>query len=217
MTTYINLFIETFPKFWNALQHGNVLPLGSWNYVFLFVFVIIQGPLVKLLSGAVVSTTNLNLYLVIIVSIFASMTADIGWYYLGRLGKIPNRNAKNTQRKQIAHLLQNAMHEHYFKVLVLGKISLGLAIPSMVAAGVVRISWRKWLPAVFVGEFLYTILLILTGYFAAESLNHANQTIRIIGLSITGLFLLFLVIYLPYSIRKTLTKEQSQLDPPINA
>jgi len=216
MTTYINLFIETFPKFWNALQHGNVLPLGYWNYFFLFIFVIIQGPLVKLLSGAVASTTNLNLYLVILVSILASMTADIGWYYLGRLGKLQKRKSKHTKRKQIAYLLQNAMHEHYFKVLVLGKISLGLAIPSMVAAGVVRISWRKWLPAVFVGEFLYTIMLILTGYFAAESLNHANQTIRFIGLAITGIFLLVLVIYLPYSIRKTLVKENPQLDHPID-
>ena len=216
MTTYINIFLETFPKFWNALQHGNILPLGYWNYFFLFIFVIIQGPLVKLLSGAVASSTNLNLYLVILVSILASMTADIGWYYLGRLGKIQNKKS-NKKRKQLAYLLQNAMHRHYFKVLVLGKISLGLAIPSMVAAGVVRISWRKWLPAVFVGEFLYTIMLILTGYFAAESLNHANQTIRFIGLAITGIFILVLVIYLPYSIRKSLEKENSQLDHPMDA
>ena len=216
MTTYINIFIETFPKFWNALQHGNILPLGYWNYFFLFIFVIIQGPLVKLLSGAVASSTNLNLYLVIVVSIFASMTADIGWYYLGRLGKISNKKS-NKKRKQLANLLQNAMHQHYFKVLVLGKISLGLAIPSMVAAGVVRISWRKWLPAVFVGEFLYTIMLILTGYFAAESLNHANQTVRVIGLAFTGIFLLVLVIYLPYYIRKSLVKENPQLDHPLDA
>lgn len=216
MTTYINLFFETIPKFWNALQHGNILPLGYWNYFFLFIFVIIQGPLVKLLSGAVASTTNLNIFLIFLVSMVASMTADIGWYYLGRLGKLPGRKTKNYQRKKLASLLQNAMHQHYFKVLILGKISLGLAIPAMVAAGMVRITWRKWLPAVFVGEFLYTILLIMTGYFAAESLNHANQAIRIIGLSITGIFLLFLMIYLPYYIRKELLKEEPQFDHPID-
>jgi hypothetical protein len=38
-----------------------------------------------------------------------------------------------------------------------------------------------------------------------------------IGLAITGIFLLFLVIYLPYSIRKTLMKENPQIDHPIDA
>jgi len=216
MTTYINLFIETFPKFWHALQHGNILPLGYWNYFFLFIFVIIQGPLVKLLSGAVASTTNLNLFMVMLVSIVASMTADIGWYYLGRLGKFQSGRHRNTRRKKIAYMLQNAMRQHYFKVLVLGKISLGLAIPSIVAAGLAKVSWRKWLPAVFLGEFLYTIMLIMIGYYAAESLNQANQTIKYIGLTITGIFLLFLVIYLPVSIRKSLMKEHSQLDQSID-
>jgi membrane protein DedA with SNARE-associated domain len=213
MPMNISLFIETFTKFWAAFQHGNILPLGNWNYFFLFFFVIIQGPLVKLLSGAAVSTTYLNFYAVILVSICASLSADIGWYYLGRLGKFPRLFRRNAvQRKKTIDTLQNAMHKHYFKVLLLGKLSLGLAIPSILAAGISKVSWRKWVPVVLLGEVLYTVMLVLIGFYAAESISHANQTIKLIGLILTGIFLLILVIYLPYTIRKTLVDDHSEID-----
>ena len=210
MINYLNLIIHTLSRFWAMLQQGDVLPLGYWNYLLLFIFVIIQGPTVKLLSGAVVSTTQLRLMAVISVATLASLCADIGWYYLGRTGKFQRYFRKNTaQRKKILGALQVAMEKHYFKVLILGKFSLGLTIPSILAAGISKLSWRKWFPTILFGEILFTCILVLTGFFAAESIKHADQTIKTIGIATTVIFLLILVVYLPYNIRKTLLEEKS--------
>lgn len=210
--TYISILFETFERFWNALQHGTVLPLGNWNYILLFIFVIIQGPLVKLLSGAVVSTTYLNLYLVIIVSIFASISADIGWYSIGRMGKFQRYFRRNTAKRQkMVEALQSAMHRHYFKVLLLGKLTIGISMPTVLAAGISKISWRKWLPVVVLGEIIYSILFVLVGFFAAESISHADKTIKLVGFIFTGIFLVILIIYLPNLLRKTLKEEPQNL------
>jgi len=213
MVTTFTLILDMFSRFWAALQHGNVLPLGNWNYIFLFIFVIIQGPLVKLLSGAVVSTTYLNLITVILVSITASMTADTAWYCVGRLGKFHRYFRRNSdRRKKMVDALLLGMEKHYFKVLLLGKLSLGLAIPSILAAGISKISWRKWLPAVLLGEIIYTTILVGIGFFAAESINHANHTIKLIGMVFTAVFIMTLVLYLPNTIRKILLDEQTNLN-----
>ena len=217
MITYLNLIFNTFSRFWTALEHGHVLPVGNWNYVILFFFVIIQGPLVKLLSGAIVSTTYLNLYGVMVVAILASLSADLWWYSLGSKGKLETYfHKKNTKRKKMIEALENVMQTHYFKVLLLGKLSLGMAIPTVIAAGVSHIPWRKWFPVVFMGEIIYTIMLVLVGFYASESITHTNQTIRYIGIAITAILIIILIFYLPYNIRKTITKDTQNLDQPID-
>lgn len=217
MITYLNLIINTLSRFWTALEHGHVLPVGNWNYVILFFFVIIQGPLVKLLSGAVVSSTYLNLYGVMTVAILASLSADLWWYYLGSKGKLETYfHKKNSKRKKMIEALQNVMQTHYFKVLLLGKLSLGMAIPSVIAAGVSHVPWRKWFPVVLLGEIIYTIMLVLLGFYAGESITHTNQTIRYIGIAFTAFLIIILIFYLPYNIRKTITKETQNLNDPID-
>lgn len=213
MLTYLDQLLDIFSEFWTALQQGNVLPLGNWNYFILFVLVIIQGPLVKLLSGAMVSTTYLNLFGVMLVSILASLSADTWWYFVGRKGKFEHYfRRKSEQRKKVVMALQVAMQKHYFKVLLLGKLGLGLALPSVLTAGFSQIPWRKWFPAVLLGELIYSSALVLTGFYASESLNQSNQTIRIVGIAFTAIFILVLIFYLPYTIRKSITNDPKILD-----
>jgi membrane protein DedA with SNARE-associated domain len=134
---------------------------------------------------------------------------------MGKLQRYFRRKA--TRRRKVVDVLQAAMEKHYFKVLLLGKLSLGMAIPSIIAAGVSKISWRKWFPTIVLGEILYTCTLVLFGYFATESISHANQTIKIIGIAATTIIVLILVIYLPHTIRKILMEEGTTLDHPVDS
>ena len=203
MITSPSSALDLLTQFWNALQHGTLLPLGNWNYLILYVFVIIQGPLVKLLSGALVSNTFMNLFNVILVSVIASLTADVAWFRVGRSGNIQRfLRRKPPKQRKLIEKLQTGMQKHYFKILLLGKMSVGMTAPSMVAAGASKIPWRKWFPAVLVGEILFTTTIVTLGYFAAESLEQVNRTLQAVGIGISALALLFLAIYLPHTLRK---------------
>ncbi len=196
---------ELFASFWQALQHGAVLPLGNWNYLILFVFVIMQGPLVKLLGGALVANTFMNLFTVILVSILASLTADVIWFRIGRLGN-PQRFLKrrSAKQKKVFEKLQIGMNRHCFKVLLLGKFATGMTVPAMIAAGVSKIPWRRWVPAVLLGEIIYTSTVVTLGFFAAESVKQVDQTLQAVGIGVTAIILLVLVIYLPRTLKKIL-------------
>ncbi|MGD2027468.1 MAG: VTT domain-containing protein [Anaerolineales bacterium] len=205
--------LDLLSNFWNALQHGAVLPLGNWNYLILYVFVIIQGPLVKLLSGALVANTLMNIFSVILVSVIASLTADLVWFRVGRSGNIQRfLRRKPPKQRKLIEKLQTGMRTHYFKILLLGKMSLGMTVPSMVAAGASKIPWRKWFPAVLVGEILFTTSIVMLGYFAAESLDQVNRTLQAVGIGVSAFVLLFLAIYLPRTLRKIITDSSPSIE-----
>lgn len=208
MIAQATTLIDLFARFWHALQHGAALPLGNWNYLLLFVFVIIQGTLVKLMAGAVVADHFLNLYLVIVVSISASLIADIIWFRVGSVGNIQRvfKRRSPKQRKTI-EVLQKGMQQHYFKILFIGKMSAGLAIPANLAAGMSKISWRRWLPPILLGEGIYTSMLILIGFFARNSLKQVNETLQIAGVGVSIIILLFLLIFLPLKLKNTITED----------
>lgn len=208
MIAHATSLLELFGSFWNALQHGSALPLGDWNYLFLFVFVIIQGTLVKLMAGAVVADQFLNLYLVIVVSICASLVADIIWFRVGSAGNIQRvfKRRSPKQRKTI-EILQKGMRQHYFKILFIGKMSAGLAIPATLAAGMSKIPLRRWLPPIMLGEGIFTSTLILIGFFATSSLKKVDGALQIAGIGVSILALLVLLIYLPLKVKNTITEE----------
>jgi membrane protein DedA with SNARE-associated domain len=197
-----------FGEYWTALQHGTVPPLGYWNYLVLMVFVILQGPTAALLSGAGVSAGIFNLYLAGLASVIGSLFADIFWYQVGLLGKLERyyKQRKN-KRQQLVELFYNGMQKHYLKVLLFGKLSIGLAIPAVIAAGLCRVEWRRWFPIVIVGEILFTAMMIALGFFAAESLAHVDRIVKTVGITITVVVLLLLVVVVPIEIKRLLSRE----------
>ena len=200
-------------EYWSALQTGQLPPLGYWNYVILMVFVIMQGPTVALLSGAGVSAGIFNPFLAGLASIIGSLIADVFWYKVGLLGKLENYyQRRQNKRQKMVELFYKAMQEHYLKVLILGKLSIGLAIPAVISAGLCRIKWRSWLPVVLIGELLFTILMMVLGFFTVESLKHVDTLVKTVGISITVICLIIILFVVPIEMRKLLSRESVEIE-----
>jgi membrane protein DedA with SNARE-associated domain len=211
MIAEASTLIDIFTRFWHALQHGAVLPMGNWNYLLLFIFVVIQGTVVKLMTGAVVADIFLNFYMVLVVSICASLVADIIWFRVGTTGNLERvLNKRPPKQRKTIQLLQKEMRRHYFKIILIGKFSAGLTIPTNLAAGMSKLSWRRWLPTVMLGEVIYTTLLLLLGFFAASSIKQVDETLQFAGIGVTVLILLFLFVYLPIKLKKILREDNKQ-------
>jgi membrane protein DedA with SNARE-associated domain len=211
------VIIETITDFlreyWTALQTGQAPPLGYWNYLILMVFVILQGPSVALLSGVGVSAGIFNPFLAGAASITGSLLADIFWYQIGLLGKLERYyKQRSNKRQKLVELFYKGMRKHYLKVLLLGKLSIGLAIPAVISAGLCRIKWRRWFPIVIIGEIGFTAVMITLGYFATESITHVDKYIKAAGISVTVICLVILIIVIPIEIKKLLSTENGQTE-----
>ena len=110
------------------------------------------------------------------------------------------------RRRAVVAALQGEMRQHALKILLLAKLSVGMAVPAVLAAGLAQVPWRRWFPIVVTGEILWTGTLLLIGYFAAEVLIGAERVVLVFGILISaGLFTLMLI-YVPRQIRQHLAE-----------
>ncbi|MFZ0544340.1 MAG: VTT domain-containing protein [Candidatus Promineifilaceae bacterium] len=193
-------FIEFIQTFWINLQNGHLPQLGYWNYFILSFLIILQGPAATLLGGAAANAGLLRPQFVFLAGISGNLLADIFWYNIGSRGKT-EWILKHGQRFGIGqrHVdkLSESMEQHAVKILLMAKISVGLAVPTLLVAGIIRLPWRKWFPVVFVGEVIWTGFLVLVGYYATEAIKQMEQGIHALLLGVTFLLLVAVVWFVP--------------------
>jgi membrane protein DedA with SNARE-associated domain len=197
--------VEFTQQFWTDLQSGQLPELGAWNYILLSILIVWQGPVATLLGGAAASAGLMRPSLVFLAGIIGNLTADIIWYSVGRSGSLERFFEKGRlgKHKGRFNIFQSAMDRHATKVLLLAKLSAGLAVPALVAAGISKLSWRKWFPVVFIGESIWTGVLVLIGFYATEVIKQVEQGLQLLMAGLIFLTLLMGAWFVPRWLRQS--------------
>ena len=183
---------------WTNLLQMEASQLGAWSYLLLAILVAVEGPAVTLLGAAAATSSTLRLPLVFVAASAGNLVADFLWYTLGYTGHIKTvyrlgrwLGIRPDQIQTVEHQLQrNAV-----KVLLVAKLTAGLVIPSLVAAGLIKVPWRKWFPIVLVAEMLWTGTLVILGYYATAWLAQIERGLQVLTLG-GSIFIVLLIIYL---------------------
>ena len=171
--------------------------LGYGTYVILFLLVAVEGPIAILLASAAASAGLLRPGLVFVSAALGNLTADSLWYTLGYMGKtewLYHFGRRLGVRPSLIEHLKHNMVKHATRVLFLAKLTVSFVIPSLIAAGLLRIPWKRWFPYFIIAEALWTGSLVLIGYYTTEALKRVEQGVEIIGLGISIAFVLFMVL-----------------------
>jgi membrane protein DedA with SNARE-associated domain len=162
----MNSVIEPIQQFWLAFQHGQLPDIGGWNYMLMALFILVQGRSAVVVSGIAAATGSLDFWLVIVVAILARIGTDLVWYRLGATGYI-NRLASHIGFvDRFVSRVQEGVNDRPQRVILLTKLTNGLATPAVVAAGSTGVPYRRWLPAAFAGELLWILPLTAIGFLA---------------------------------------------------
>ena len=156
------------------LKSGQIPQLGYWSYFLLAIAVAIEGPITTLLGAAAASAGFMRPGLVFLSAAIGNLTADSLWYTLGYLGKIEwvlRFGRRLGVRPDVLKRLEHGMRKHTTRILFIAKLTISFVIPSLIAAGLVKAPWRKWFPAVFGGEMIWTGFLVLIGYYTTEAIK----------------------------------------------
>jgi membrane protein DedA with SNARE-associated domain len=179
-----------------AVKTGQLPQLGYWTYLVLALLVAVEGPIATLLGAAAASAGLMQPILVFIAAAFGNLTADSLWYSLGYAGKIETALRLGRRvgiRQDFLESLEKGLQNHATKIMLMAKLTMSFMIPSLLAAGLVKVPWRRWFPAVFSGEMLWTGSLVLIGYYATEAIKRVERGIEY---AILGLSLVFVVFIL---------------------
>ena len=182
--------------FSSSLLTGQNLQQGFWSYLLLSLLVAVEGPIATLLGAAAASAGWMRPVLVFIAAATGNLTADSLWYTLGYAGKLEwalhfwRRLGLQPERLE---RLEQGMQENASRILFVAKLTVSFMIPSLIAAGLVKVPWRRWFPVLFAGELIWTGSLVLIVYYATEAIKHIQQGVEYFILGLSLVFLLFLL------------------------
>jgi membrane protein DedA with SNARE-associated domain len=178
--------------FWILLQQGQLPEVGKWNYLLLAILVAVEGPIATLLGAAAASAGLMRFWGVFACAAAGNLVADTLWYMLGYTGRIETAlkigRFAGLKRKHLDHLT-NAMQKHGIKILFFAKLTAGFMIPSLVAAGLARLPYKRWFPILLLAETIWTGTLMYIGFYTTEAIKSVSRDIAYISLAISVVFL----------------------------
>src|SRR6266487_268377 len=190
----------------HVLYSLHILPnqttsLGGWAYLFLAILVAVEGPITTLAGAVAASAGYLNPVLVFIAAAVGNLTADTLWYSLGYLGKIEWLTRYGgwfgVKESSVARL-QKDIHAHIHKILFAAKLTLGFVIPTLIAAGLARVPFKRWFGALFAAECIWTGSLVLAGYYFGYLVQRIETDLRYISVGGVVLIIALVIYYLAY-------------------
>ena len=168
-----------------VLGHGVMPQFGVWSYVLLALLVATEGPLSTLIGAAAAAAGYLDVRWVFVVTAIGNIMGDTIWYSVGSLGKsdiVLRHGAWLGIRHRHLDRLEAEMQAHAVKLIIFAKIAYGLIVPTLLAAGMARVPWRRWFPVVFAVETLWSIVLVWVGYHAAGAIVELERGLRYVGI-----------------------------------
>jgi membrane protein DedA with SNARE-associated domain len=183
--------------FFHQIQTGQLTEFPNRVYLIIAVLTIFEGPLTTLTGAAAASMGLLNPGLVFLAASTGNLTGDFFWHSLGRVGKLNwFLRGKNRFGFDPARLewFKHKLRDHAPKMIFLTKITSSFIVPALISTGLVKLSWRRWFPALLAAEILWTGSLIVIGYFSAGAISDITTAFKLLPFfGILFLFFFFVI------------------------
>lgn len=206
-------WFESIRQLWTNLQAGIYPDLGVWSYILLGLLVATEGPLSTLIGASASAAGMLQWEWVLVATVVGNVVGDCVWYsvgYMGRMKWLYDHGRWFGMRPHHVARLEREMRAHARKLIIFAKIAYGLIVPTLVAAGMARVPWRKWFPVVFLVETLWSILLVWIGYHTTAFIQDFEHTVHAIGVAVAVGGVAFLLMRF---LRRRIDQQELALDP----
>ena len=190
----------------------------QYSYVAIFPIAVIEGPIIALVAGFLISLGYLSFIPAYITILVADVLGDIIYYYIGYRSNRDKFSKKyGSQFPSILNnlnLVDKLWQKHEKKTMLLSKLSYGLCIPFLMSAGVSRVPIKRFIVyALFIDIVKFGILMV-AGYFLGYSFQKAEGFILYFGIMVAVALVVFVIIYIFYS-KKYAVEEIAQLEEEI--
>lgn len=170
-----------------------------YKYGLIFLLVMIEGPFITMLVGWVIFLGYLNPLLAYGMVVCADLISDCIYFGIGWWGRNKKISKLNTYIKASSGRLQKIealLHRHSGKTIIIAKLTHVAGVPFLIAAGLARIRFSKFLAYDFIATIPKSLAFILLGYYfglATSQVNHYLEYSTIVAsLCIAVLLLVYL-------------------------
>ena len=158
--------------------------LVTYRYAIAYPLAIVEGPVLMMVSGFLIHLGFFSFWPIYLLTSAGDLTGDVIWYKIGehgartiidKYGRFVNLTQKNVERAE------QFFHDHQGKILFISKITMGFgfALATLVAAGAVKIPFKKYMMINILGQFIWTGFLMGVGYFLGNLYTLVDKSLRL--------------------------------------
>jgi len=141
--------------------------LLTYKYLILYPLGIVEGPILTVVAGFLVTLKILNPLLVYIIVILGDVTGDSIAYCFGYFGKRFLHYLKITDEKlEKAKIYFNENHK---KAIIASKVVYGFGTTGLIAAGVLRIPYIKFFKTCISVSLVQSFILLMIGILFGQA------------------------------------------------
>lgn len=178
--------------------------LLQYKYWVIFPAAFVEGPIITVIAGAGISLGILSWWPVYVLIVAGDLVSDAAHYYVGKWGGKPFiRRFGRFFRIRDEHVvsLEKVLNNHPGKAIILGKLSHGIGGAVLVAAGLVRMPFWKFMYWNVVGTLPKTLGLLIIGFYFAHAITKVNSIMDVIA-SVTIILSILIIFAWIYVYRK---------------
>jgi membrane protein DedA with SNARE-associated domain len=171
-------------------------------YILIIMFACLEGPVFSILFGILIRLGYFSFTPIYIALMLGDMVGDTIWYWIGRKFGYPfvRKYGKYFSiTEENIHKVERIFHTYQKSILIISKLTtgFGFAIVTLFTAGLVKIPFRTYTALNFLGQFVWTALLIGVGYyFSYLYVTFENSLSR---LSLIALFVILVASFIGFS------------------
>lgn len=191
--------------------------LSHYGYWIMLPLMIIEGPVVTIISATMAALGAFNVFVVLILSIAGDMIGDIILYgagYRWGMGFVRHVGKYIGITENLVSKMEKYFERHGGKTIFAVKSTTGLCWATFTAAGIVRMDFKKFVKYSFLGGIVWSGFLVSMGYFYGYLWRQIKQTIEWIGwIIVIAAVITFLLItlYKRWKARKILAENNANL------
>ena len=169
-----------------------------YKYPIVFLLALVEGPVIMTLAGFMLRLGYADFWPLYLTLMAGDLVADSLWYGLGYYFAHPlvKKFGRFIDVSEELLVKTTALFQKYpNKILFLSKITMGLgfAMVVLIAAGLSRVPFKKYITFLAIGQIFWTALLMSIGYFFGNFYLVINKNLRLISLFVFVAIVAFLV------------------------
>lgn len=135
--------------------------LLTYKYIILMPLAIIEGPIVAVICGFLITLKVLNPFWVYIILVAGDIVGDGGIYYIGYKGKRFLKYFRITDEK--LEKAKTYFRDNHKKAIIMSKLVHGIGFTGLIAAGASHVPYKRYFKTCALISVVQSAVMILIG------------------------------------------------------
>ncbi len=166
--------------------------LLTYKYLILMPLAIIEGPIIAVVCGFLVTLKIMNPLLVYVILIIGDIVGDGLIYYIGYSGKRFLKYFKVTEEK--LEKAKTYFHENHKKAIFASKLAHGIGFTGLIAAGASHVPYKRYFKTCTLISLVQSAVMITIGIFFGHAYVQIGKYLDYYAAIVSVLVLIILTI-----------------------